>query len=122
MLIKNNKPNLRGFGDELTLKPGVNDVPAEVWQKVVAKYGGNLQRLLDDGIVEVVEEAGAPIDAAGLATLTERKAVKLVKDTVDEDLLLTWHETEKRKPVVAAIEAQLDVLAKAGEPAKGKGG
>ncbi len=115
MLIKYNKPNLRGLGD-ITLTPGLNDVPAEKWAVAVKTFGKNLQRLLDMGVIEIEEHDGQPLEAADLARLPERKAVKLVKDTVDERLLMRWHDGEERKLVVTAIEAQLEVLAKAGEP------
>lgn len=111
MLIMYKKPNLRGIGP-ITLKPGLNDVPAALWQEAQKTYGPSITRMLDDGLLEVLEgKAGDPLELADLAKLPERKAIKLVTETVDDGVLTQWHESERRKAVIAAIENQLARLA-----------
>ncbi len=120
MLINYKKPNIRGIGP-ITLKPGINDVDADLWASVQKDYHVGIKRMIDADLLEIVEDAkGDPIESADVSKLNEKKAVALVKETVDELLLMQWHEADKRKPVLEAIEKQLDKLAKAGEPAKGK--
>lgn len=107
------------------LMPGVNDIDDAEWAKCVKTYP-MLTRYLEEGVIEIPETSdGKPVEANELGTLNERQAIKLVKETASEDLLLKWHDSEsasKRKGVVKAIEAQMDRLAKAGEPLKKKDG
>lgn len=48
----------------------------------------------------------------GVSNLSTNEALDLVKSTVDKDVLESWAKSEKRKPVLSAIEKQLAELNK----------
>lgn len=125
MLVKYKKLNVFSFGHH-RLIPGVNDIPQAEWEAALKLYP-RLKHFVDAGDIETMDKSGnvrdddakqpgAPLEAADLSKLNDKKAIALVKETVDERLLNIWYESEKRKPVVMAIEGQFEAIAKSGEP------
>lgn len=113
MLIKNTTPRIVGtrVGDEkVRLRPGTNDVKPELWEKA-RKYRA-IEAMLDAGeLIEPAQKtpAAAP-QVTSLEAFNEREAIRLVKETVDPDLLELWAAGEKRKKVAAALEAQAKAI------------
>lgn len=98
-----------------TLKPGVNDVPPEVWEawratKVMKHY-------LDEGLIKepATEDPEAPAlqeaTTPNLSKLSINKSIELVRATLDQELLESWIDGEGREKVLKAIERQLEKIA-----------
>lgn len=95
------------------LLPGANEIPDSLW----AKFANDpvIQAHIDDGDLEVpakdrfqampVREAVALVKGTGAGNKIDDKP-----GTTDLRLLRKWLETEKRKPVVEAIEAQIKAV------------
>lgn len=123
MLIKNTTTSiisLPGVDGEAhgRLLPGMNDVKAADWKAAEPSMALHLER----GAVEVVEvdseepgQPGSTSDAASVATMAQKVALKLIAETFDRDLLKRWEseesEANKRPKVLAAISAQLEAVA-----------
>lgn len=113
MLIKNTTPKIVGtrVGEEkVRLRPGTNDVKPELWER--AREYRAIAAMLDSGeIIEPAQKtpAAAP-QVTSLEAFNEREAIRLVKETVDPDLLELWAAGEKRKKVAAALEAQAKAI------------
>jgi len=114
MLIKNNTPTVLGFGSKeksgqvLVMKPGVNDVPGQFWEQV--ETHPTVKVWMDEGKLEVLtEDVKVPADKV-LNGLKPADAVKVVKDTLDVELLDVWMKTEKRPAVVKALKKQHELL------------
>lgn len=113
LLIKNTTPKIVGtrVGEEkVRLRPGTNDVKPELWEK--AREYRAIAAMLDSGeLVEPAQKtpAAAP-QVTSLEAFNEREAIRLVKETVDPDLLELWAAGEKRKKVAAALEAQAKAI------------
>jgi hypothetical protein len=129
MLVKYKKLNTVAFGN-VRLIPGTNDVPQKDWEAALKLYP-LVRHLVDAGEIETFDKSGnvrdddastpaskaqPPLEVEDLSKLAEKKAVAMVKDTVDERLLNAWYQTEKRKAVIVAIEGQFETIAKAAEP------
>jgi hypothetical protein len=113
LLIKNTTPRIVGtrVGDEkVRLRPGTNDVKPELWEEV-RKYTAIVAMLDSGDLVEPAQKtpAAAP-QVTSLEAFNEREAIRLVKETVDPDLLELWAAGEKRKKVAAALEAQAKAI------------
>lgn len=138
MLIKYKKVNILNVGADFRLVPGNNNIPEAKWEAALKLYP-KLRYLVEEGHIETYTKTGAvrdeplvenpaatgeaakgepPLEVEDLAALNQKKAVRLVKDTYDVDILTAWHETEKRAEVIKAIEGQFTAIAKAGEPEK----
>jgi hypothetical protein len=87
----------------LILKPGLNLVPTSDWRKLVVE-GSSVSRRLDEGLLE---EIGGPDD---FMAMRSRRAVELVKDTADVEVLRALATFEKRRDVVEEIEGQLEEI------------
>lgn len=107
------------FSRGLTFLPGVNDVPDEL----LALFEDNklVRRMFeDDDKLEVVK--GAPKKAeVSLSELKAGQAVKLVRETIDVELLTRWRGEEEREDVIKAIDARLKKLEPEGKE-KDEGG
>lgn len=79
------------------LLPGVNQLPRAQWEK--AKGEKMVQLHVTEGLF-------VELGAKSLAELDEKRALELVDLTVDDRLLKTWHGSEQRSKVRAALEAQ----------------
>lgn len=100
-LVKNNEARVHNLGGHLTLGPGVNNPDPKAWAE--AKKIKLVQHHLEEGTFE-------ELDVKDLAQVSEKRAVKLVSDTVDRELLKTFAATEKREKVKAAIAKQLEKI------------
>jgi hypothetical protein len=126
ILVKYNRLNIFTFG-ESKLIPGINKVDPKAWEDGLKLYP-RLAHFVEDGTIETLNKSGVTRDDSEAANtkgaltvdditkLNDKRAIKLVKDTADIDLLTLWSEIEKRKPVLAAIDAQFEAIAKAAEP------
>lgn len=117
MLIRNTTARIFATHLEkklIALKPGVNDVDPNTWKalKALPVIG---HALSEGELVEVgVPEAKAP-SVESLKGFKPDDAIKLVKTTVDRELLERWIDGESRKKVLDALEAQLDAVALKGD-------
>jgi hypothetical protein len=95
----------------LTLLPGVNDVPAEAMEAF--SNNKSVKRYFDDGLLETLEEAGKK-DKTSILDMKEAQAKKVIRATMDRDLLMRWAGEEEREDVLSAIQAQLKKIAPPG--------
>lgn len=113
MLIRNTTARIYGTklgGDVIALKPGVNDVAPATWAEL-KKIAVISHSIAEGHLVEVdAPEAKAPA-VETLKNFKPDEAIRLVKTTVDRELLERWIDTENRKRVLDALEAQLDAVA-----------
>jgi len=123
-LLKYNRPNTFTFhsvlkvGEQivgsLRFIPGVNEITEEQWEAI--KSHPLLPQLFKDDYFEWVDGVSPDDKVADkapeevLEPLPERKAVKVVKNTLKKPLLDSWKENEKRPEVVEAIDNQLNKL------------
>lgn len=93
------------------LKPGVNDVPPEIWAKwretPVMKSRLEAEKVIEPKAEEVEEQAP---ELPTLEKLSIAKACELVKQTFDVELLEKWIVDEKRERVLKALEKQLEAV------------
>jgi hypothetical protein len=83
---------------EKVLYPGANEVDDRLW--AIMEKDPVIRAHIEDGDLEVPAKDR-------FAAMTPKQAVELVKGTTDVKLLKKWGETEKRKVVIEAIEAQV---------------
>ncbi len=101
--------------ERVVLQPGVNEAPAN-WADL-KKHPLVAAALEGESLVEIdtAPKPGAksPDDLTGVS---ERRAIQLVKETMQPVLLQKWLNAEKRNAVIKAIGEQLDAI----DPAKAK--
>ena len=104
IVVKNTQPNVKVFGhpgaESITLLPGLNYVNETLWEKLT-KGHKLVEFMIEEGTIEVLGDKP-------LTKYTAPKAIKAVKEVYDRKLLNELKSTEKREPVLAAIEAQLE--------------
>lgn len=93
---------------DINLTPGINEIPAREWEE--AKTLPVIAALLEEESLAEVEVKGKAI--SDLKGLSDKQAIKLVKDTNDHDLLEKWSNQPQSKAVAKAIADQLDELTK----------
>lgn len=133
MLIRNNEARVHHIGirnpddaepnDSIRLLPGLNEVSPKHWEEALGLPV--VQHYVKTKVFEVVETPaprGAsktqPVSEVRLASLPEDKAVELVKQVLDRDLLLKWKADETRPTALDAIEEQLKLLQLSAEEAE----
>lgn len=99
--IKNTEARLFVVGELFRLLPGVNEIPDTKWTE--AKKILVIRNLLDEGTLE-------EIGSKSLVSLAPNKAVNVVLETLDRDLLRDWRARDRRAKVVEAIDKQLAKL------------
>lgn len=109
MLIKYNRDGIHHAG-ALRLLPGLNEVDEELFDEATSWPA--FKALIDEGLIEVVPKK----KVADLSKTPVREMIDLVKQSVSKDLLEEMLKTEKREPVIKAIEAQLEAI----DPSKPK--
>ena len=108
MLVVNTEPRHHNIGDIITLAPGVNDVPDDLWSR--CKSIPTIKDQVEAGVLkEVLSARGKPI--TDIAKLPAADAIELVKQTVDLELLGTWRDGTKG-PLAKAIDEQVALLKK----------
>lgn len=103
VIVNNKRTGLVGFESE-TLMPGANKVSEETAKKM--KAHPVIKAMMEDGVLEFPEL----VTEDAISKLSPAEAVALVETTVEVELLNNW-KSDKRKPVLAAIEKQLAKLA-----------
>ena len=102
------KPHQRQVHNKIVaLKPGANTISLADWQIIRGKRGGDDERdsvdlaeqHVDDGLLQEITK---PIH-----TMPVAEAIKIVKMTIDEPILLGVQGRDKRTKVQAAVTAQL---------------
>lgn len=112
MIIRNMTASLIATMHEktrYTLKPGVNDLPPEVWESW-SKTKVMQALVAEKKIVAPEVEAEKAPQLANLDSLKPKEATDLVKQTFDAELLEKWVTDEKRTGVIKAIEKQLEAI------------
>lgn len=116
MLVKVNKAGIINVID-IILKPGVNQLDekqaAKFKEHIKNKNNKPLQALLENDTIEIIEDAGIKEDAEGaidISKMSEKAAIKLIKETVQTDLLDKFAASEERKKVLDAIAKQQAAL------------
>lgn len=111
--IKRNKANMTMIAG-IWISPGVNDIPDE--KAVVLKGSKQYKHECFCGLIEVVQDdsliaVSSKNDSLkpGL-NMNAKKAVELIRETFDRDLLESWTKNETRKTVLNAIDAQIDEI------------
>lgn len=95
-------------------KPGINEVTEKELQFLKKHPSFDALFDLDPPHFEWVRGKG-PEDFKGteaniLGGLTDKEALKIVKNTLDKDILLKWLEQEKKDTILKAVKVQLDKL------------
>lgn len=116
MLVKNNEARIHRIGAgvdhaEITLLPGVNDVPDRDWSKAkeIKLVGLQLK-------AKTFEEVGSSKESPGAGEQKSPKdmkvddAVKLIGETYDRELLKRWALEDERKGVQKAIADQQELI------------
>lgn len=120
MLVNHKGLGLLGIGHSgmtaadscLVLKPGVNEVTAEAWNRV--KHNKGVLSRIEEGTLEVVGDEAKSADQPAeqvFKGLSIKEAVKLVNECIDADLLERISGADKRKEVQKAVKARLTLLA-----------
>lgn len=108
--------NKRVMQRRMVLRPGLNEVDDEVWER--AKTHPGLRRRIQQGVVELISDGDDAEHAAELTGMRVRESLTLVKETIDEDILRHWLEIEDRDSVVKALETQLSKVSKTQDQAE----
>lgn len=123
MPLVNNKEargiNLAGI---VLLAPGINSVGDDLWKQ--ATEHEMVRKLIDAGTLEVVKKAedGAAVNAAtdpggmppsapdDINAMGPADAQRIIGQTYDRTLLLSWSGSTKNKDVKTALDAQLKAV------------
>lgn len=99
---------------------GINEVTKEEWDQIKnhprlddlfnPKNGENELLEWIDGRGPEDNEHKTPESGNILSTMPEKQAVKVIKNTLNKELLEKWHKTESRDSVVKALEIQFEKL------------
>lgn len=125
MLVLNNKPHIRD-AYEMKLYPGVNDVDPAKWAEATVKYKDQeILALLDKGDLVVLEKDEVKMVAPEKETKTlkgfsKKKALEVIKDTFNYELLAFWKASDDRPDVIVAIEKRVEEMKAAAPQAKKK--
>lgn len=122
-LIKSNKPSLIA-GHGFRIVPGINQMPDAAWER--AKDTRVIKQMLKDKVlidqtpkelkeapaleapsIETDEEDDRPRQPSALKAVGQKKAIELVGETLDLQLLEDWRAQDDRPKVLAAIKAQI---------------
>lgn len=95
-------------GDLFFPVAGPQVIERTVWNKAIKseEYGKKLNDYLDRGVFVVLDDSDHP----SLKDDSPTKAVQLVNDCFDLDLITAWREDEARPTVIKALEAKIKEL------------
>ena len=89
-------------GQPIQLLPGANEVAETDWAEV--QKDSTISSMLENGQLKVLSTKD------GAAQLPAKDAEKVIAQTYDISLLNKWKASDKRKPILAAIEKQLEMI------------
>lgn len=89
-------------GQPIQLLPGANEVGETDWAEV--QKDSTIASMLEKGELKVLSNKD------GATQLPAKDAEKIVAQTYDIQLLNKWKASDKRKPILAAIEKQLEMI------------
>ncbi len=118
MLIQYNMTNILIVNEKLKLIPGVNEVGYDVWKE--ACLNTTIQdRIERDEIIELSGAKTASEDSSSnsITKFKNKDALKMVKATIDLNLLKKWKAEDKRPEIIEAISDRQELL-KLPEPKK----
>ena len=98
---------------DFSLVPGENDVPKSVLDENMRNPNGVVRSWFDEdsGFLEIKKGAKrARALADDLSSVTEKRALEIVKGSENADLLRRWGRKEKRSPVKKAIIDRINAL------------
>jgi hypothetical protein len=104
---------------KITFIPGVKSYPLADWQELEenSKLSGVISSSIEAGILRVISTSTPEIDTPQLPK-NQQEAIALVGKTFSLTLLKQWQEIEKRKTVLDAITAQLNLESEKTKDAK----
>jgi len=104
------------------LRPGWNEFPANIWEQY--KTHPSVKKMMEKGTLElletkvvvmvkgkkVIKKIGSNDNKVKLTYFEEKKAISIVKDTYNRDILNRWLDEETRPKVIKAIQKQVEPL------------
>ena len=90
-------------GEPVRFVPGANEIQETDWDEIAKD--STIKGLLENGGLKVLSAKGGQD-----AQLPLKDAEKVIAQTFDLQLLEKWKASEKRKPVIAAIEKQIVMI------------
>lgn len=130
MIVKRNKANVTIICGRF-FYPGVNVIKPEDEKKFednetfvsllsIKINGLPIHEIVSEGeSTEVVDKKSGKTVKSDLAGMNATNAVEVVKDTLDIPTLESWIDTEDRKTVLKAINAQIEVIKSGGSGSDG---
>jgi hypothetical protein len=106
------------------LRPGWNEFPSHIWEQ--NKAAPSIQAMLKDGTIELMKERtkvkdpktgklvekiiGADDREISLSFFDDKKAIDIVKNTYNRDILQRWIDEETRHKVKRVLTKQIEPL------------
>lgn len=104
------------------LRPGWNEFPKDVWDQ--NKDHPGIKKMLASGKIELLAEKvtvtegrkkitkviGMDDEEVSIKLFSEARAIEIVKDTLNRDILQRWMDEENRSKVKRAIDKQIKPL------------
>lgn len=132
MLVINNTTEIRmlayqvkkGEGEKppliemVKLVPGCNDVSADAWAQLEKNEYVRALLTLETPTGKPMIEVDKAVDLGNLAKIEPKKAVKIVMNTFDRELLRSWQRVETRRDVGNAVDGQLGMVSPTARPAE----
>jgi hypothetical protein len=110
VIVRNSRKGCVMIPELGMLRPGVNVCDARLVKAAEEKTKGNAKKGSKSSWPDcVIVDKGAPVGTEGRSDLD---AVNLVKDTFDIEMLKDWRAGETRKPVLKAIDEQIELMMK----------
>lgn len=115
----------KGNGGNFVLKPGTNNVPGKIWEKIKPNLKKHLERgdLTIENVKEIEKEKIVKgkdgkekiekkkvTEAVSFEKLSPEKARKIIEECNDIDSLTKWREKETRDEVRALLKDRIDVI------------
>lgn len=113
MLVKIITPNVYGIARKngkstIIFIPGINKISGEDWEEIKANPG--IKKRIENKTIEIVDDREDVESSETLKNHNSQKAIELVTQTLDKNLLEKWKELETRTTVLKAIDKQLGLL------------
>jgi hypothetical protein len=104
---------------KITLVPGVKNYSLADWEelKTSNRVWDTVSSAIETGIIRLISTSTPEVETPSLPK-NQQEAIALVGKTFSLTLLRQWQEIEKRKPVLEAINLQLNLEAEKTKDAK----